>query len=86
MIAARRILSARRQSYRPYREIDQAALYRAHFGEDRRRRDPADVTVLPPVPADDDWSEAVRAAVLAVGAALLVILAWAALRAVLGVG
>ena len=71
----------KRQSFVP---LDAEALYRERFGV-QATRDPADVTVLPDLPADV-WREGLRAAALAVGSAALVIASWAGLRALLGIG
>lgn len=85
-------MSARRQSYRPYEPVAEADLYRAYFGE-QKRREPADTFASlsagrTPVslPTESSvWLEGLADAVKALGAGAFVLVSWAVGRVLLGV-
>lgn len=75
-------MSARRQTWRPYEPLSAEVLELAAYGE-RQHREPADLTAVPP-PSVSDWLFGLRALVLAVGGAALVVASWALLWLALG--
>lgn len=75
-------MSARRRTWQPYEPMPAEVLELAAYGE-RRHRDAADLTTLP-APTVSDWLFGLRALVLAVGGALLVVASWSLLWRALG--